>query len=168
MNGRVGAVACAVMMGVASRLSTAQKPSGKADDDVSALPLHTVAAKTSPALALAVMLTGDGGWARLDRRIADDLAAHGVSVVGLDSRAYLMQERTPDEAAADIARVIRRYVALIPYDHAWLIACWKPRMNSSWKTIFRSFATAVRKSSGAGTLFDLFTGPICWPRMGNR
>ena len=111
MNGRVGAVACAVMMGVASRLSSAQKPSGKADDDVSALPLHTVAAKTSPALALAVMLTGDGGWSRLDRRIADDLAAHGVGVVGLDSRAYLMQERTPDEAAADIARVIRRYAS---------------------------------------------------------
>jgi type IV secretory pathway VirJ component len=57
------------------------------------------------------MLTGDGGWARLDRRIADDLAAHGVGVVGLDSRAYLMQERTPDEAAADIARVIRRYAS---------------------------------------------------------
>jgi type IV secretory pathway VirJ component len=111
VNGRVGAVACAVLMGAAAGLSHAQKPAGNADDDVSALPLHTVAAKTSPALALAVMLTGDGGWSRLDRRIADDLAAHGVGVVGLDSRAYLMQERTPDEAAADIARVIRRYAS---------------------------------------------------------
>ena len=109
MNGRVGVAACAVMMAVASRLSGAQNPPGRAADDVSALPLHTVAAKTSPGVALAVMLTGDGGWARLDRRIADDLSAHGVGVVGLDSRAYLMQERTPDEAAADIARVIRRY-----------------------------------------------------------
>jgi type IV secretory pathway VirJ component len=108
MNGRVRAVACAVIVSVAARSSSGQEPARRADD-VSALPLHTVAAKTSPALALAVMLTGDGGWARLDRRIADDLAAHGVGVVGLDSRAYLMQERTPDEAAADIARVIRRF-----------------------------------------------------------
>ena len=81
-----------------------------------------MASKTSPPVALAIVLTGDGGWAGIDRRIADVLAAHGVGVVGLDSRAYLMHERTPDEAAADVARIIHRYspqwsarVAIIGY-----------------------------------------------------
>jgi type IV secretory pathway VirJ component len=58
-------------------------------------------------MALAVMLTGDGGWAAIDKRIADDLAERGVAVVGFDSRSYLMKARTPGEAAAGGARVIR-------------------------------------------------------------
>lgn len=81
------------------------------DDDVSALPLHVVATKAPSPTALAVFLSGDGGWAGVDRRVSEDLAARGVAVVGLDSRSYLMKVRTPDEAAADVARVIRRYTA---------------------------------------------------------
>jgi type IV secretory pathway VirJ component len=115
MSVRVGAIACAIALAaalaIAPALSRAQGPPARADNDVSALPLHVVATRMSPPLALAVVLTGDGGWASIDRRIADNLAAHGVGVVGLDSRAYLMHERTPDEASADVARVIRRYGA---------------------------------------------------------
>src|SRR5690606_42092236 len=64
--------------------------------------------------------------------------------------------------------VILRYVALMPYDQARLMARWKPRMYSSWNTCFRSRATAVRTSSGAGTLPSVLTGPICAPTCGNR
>ena len=118
-RGRAGvAVACA--LGLAPRAAPAQK-SLRGDSDVSALPLHVVATKVSPAIALAVVLTGDGGWAVIDRRIAENLAAHGVTVVGLDSRSYLMHERTPDEASADIARVIRRYSTQWPPSHVALI-----------------------------------------------
>jgi type IV secretory pathway VirJ component len=60
---------------------------------------------------MAVVLTGDGGWAPIDRRIAADFSARGVPVVGLDSRAYLKIERSPEEAAADVARVIRKYTS---------------------------------------------------------
>jgi type IV secretory pathway VirJ component len=62
-------------------------------------------------MALAVMLTGDGGWAANDKRIADEHAERGVAVVGFDSRSYLMKARTPGEAAADVARGIRHYSA---------------------------------------------------------
>jgi len=90
----------------------AQKATRVADDDVSALPLHVVATKSPSPTALTVFLSGDGGWAGVDRRVSEDLAARGVAVVGLDSRSYLMKARTPDEAAADVARVIRRYTML--------------------------------------------------------
>jgi type IV secretory pathway VirJ component len=91
----------------------AQKSSrAGADNDVSALPLHVIAAKGgSPPAGLAIVLSGDGGWAGIDKQIGDYLAGHGVAVVGLDSRSYLMHGRTPDEASADIARVIRHYTA---------------------------------------------------------
>jgi type IV secretory pathway VirJ component len=60
---------------------------------------------------LAVLLTGDGGWAAFDKGIAAALAAHRISTVGWDSMAYYWKPRTPDQAAADLARILRYYLA---------------------------------------------------------
>ena len=107
--GIVGAVVFA--LGSLAARGVAQKvPDPRPSDDVSGLPLRLIASKATP-MAVAIMLSGDGGWAAIDRRIADDLAARGVAVVGLDSRSYLMKARTPDEASADIARVVRHFTA---------------------------------------------------------
>jgi type IV secretory pathway VirJ component len=60
--------------------------------------------------ALAVVVSGDGGWASLDRQIGEDFAARGVSVVGLNSLQYFWKARTPDRAAADLTRILRHYL----------------------------------------------------------
>jgi type IV secretory pathway VirJ component len=60
---------------------------------------------------LAILLTGDGGWAGLDRELAARLAAAGVYVVGLNSLKYYWTARTPEQSAADVARVIEHYSA---------------------------------------------------------
>jgi type IV secretory pathway VirJ component len=60
---------------------------------------------------LAIVMTGDGGWASLDKGIAASLAAAGVPVVGWSSLDYYWQARTPDGAAADLARIISHYTA---------------------------------------------------------
>jgi type IV secretory pathway VirJ component len=99
-------MACA--LGPAGSAALAQKTPS---DDVSSLPLHVQASKAPSPIAMAILLTGDGGWVGIDKRIADDLTARGVNVVGLDSRSYLMKARTPDETAGDIARVIRHFTA---------------------------------------------------------
>jgi type IV secretory pathway VirJ component len=112
MRARVAGLACALALGVVgARVAQPQKPVTRVDDDLNDLPLHVIATKTPPPIAMAIVLTGDGGWAGLDRRIAQVLSAHDVGVVGLDSRSYLMHGKTPDEAAADIARIMRRYAA---------------------------------------------------------
>lgn len=102
--------AAVAVCALGANLAAQRAPSDPAAD-VASLPLHVVPAKPPAPVALAVLLSGDGGWARIDRDIAGYLAAHDVGVVGLDSRAYLMRARTPGEAAADIARVIRYYMA---------------------------------------------------------
>jgi type IV secretory pathway VirJ component len=61
--------------------------------------------------AFAVLLSGDGGWAGLDKDVAAALAAQGISVVGLDSLRYFWTARTPDTLAADLDRVLRYYTA---------------------------------------------------------
>jgi type IV secretory pathway VirJ component len=60
---------------------------------------------------LAIMLSGDGGWAGLDKDIAAALNAAGVPVVGLDSLRYFWTARTPDGIAADLDRMIGYYTA---------------------------------------------------------
>ena len=60
---------------------------------------------------LALLLTGDGGWAGLDRELATRLAARHVSTVGFNSLRYFWHLRTPDEATRDAARVLEHYLA---------------------------------------------------------
>ena len=55
------------------------------------------------------MLSGDGGWAGLDREVARELNARGVPVVGWDSLRYFWDARTPSGAASDLDRVVRHY-----------------------------------------------------------
>lgn len=78
---------------------------------VSGLPLVEVPARNPARDMFAVMLSGDGGWAGLDRELADELATAGVAVVGWDSLRYFWTARTPDGAAADLARIVRHYRA---------------------------------------------------------
>lgn len=84
-------------------------PAAAADDALRDLPLTVVAGRGGAAGTLAVLLTGDGGWAPLDRQIADSLSAHGITVVALNSRSYFSRQRDPAGASADLARVMRRY-----------------------------------------------------------
>ncbi|HTQ35638.1 MAG TPA: AcvB/VirJ family lysyl-phosphatidylglycerol hydrolase [Steroidobacteraceae bacterium] len=73
------------------------------------VPAVQVAGGTAPADTFAVMISGDGGWAGLDRNIAAAFAARGIPVVGLDSLRYFWSARTPGQAAGDLASIIQNY-----------------------------------------------------------
>jgi type IV secretory pathway VirJ component len=74
------------------------------------LPLVEVRAKVAGP-TFAVLLSGDGGWAGLDKKVAAALADKGIDVVGLDSLRYFWTERTPQGLAADLDRIVRYYAA---------------------------------------------------------
>jgi type IV secretory pathway VirJ component len=74
------------------------------------LPVVEVRA-SQPGALFAVLLSGDGGWAGLDKNVAAALAARGVDVVGLDSLRYFWSERTPQGLADDLDRIVRYYGA---------------------------------------------------------
>ena len=80
--------------------------------DIGDLPVNEVRAEgTSNSDEMAVLLTGDGGWAGLDQELAAQLAASGVPTVGLNSLKYFWTERSPAETAKDVARVMSHYLA---------------------------------------------------------
>lgn len=58
---------------------------------------------------MAVMYSGDGGWAGIDRDLAARLAAAGVPVVGVDSLSYFWNARTPAEAGRDAGRIVAHF-----------------------------------------------------------
>jgi type IV secretory pathway VirJ component len=66
---------------------------------------------TAPGARFAILLSGDGGWAAIDKGIAASLQKQGVPVAGFDSLRYFWSARTPEGLAADLDRVIRYYAA---------------------------------------------------------
>jgi type IV secretory pathway VirJ component len=80
------------------------------------LPLTEVFPKagTAPAAGegantFVLLLTGDGGWAGLDKQVSASLAAGGIPVVGFNSLRYYWKPRTADEATAAVVRTIEHY-----------------------------------------------------------
>jgi type IV secretory pathway VirJ component len=58
---------------------------------------------------LAVMVSGDGGWASIDRQVAEALKKDGIAVVGLNSLDYFWEKKDPDIASRDLARILNHY-----------------------------------------------------------
>jgi type IV secretory pathway VirJ component len=88
---------------------------------LSDLPLVEVPAQGQASDLMAVIVSGDGGWAGIDRQIGDYLAGKGVSVVGFNSLQYFWTRRAPEEAGKDLARVIAHYLKAWNKDQVMLI-----------------------------------------------
>jgi type IV secretory pathway VirJ component len=81
------------------------------DAPVGDLPLIEVPAAGPEKDALAVILSGDGGWTSLDKEVGGALAARGYPVVGLNSLQYFWKARTPDSSAHDLERILIHYLS---------------------------------------------------------
>jgi type IV secretory pathway VirJ component len=90
------------------------------EEDVSDLPLVELRA-ARPTDLLAIVISGDGGWRDLDKTIAEALQKDGVSVIGIDALRYFWNEKTPEQTAHDLARVIQTYSARWHVSHVALI-----------------------------------------------
>ncbi len=105
----------AVLLGAATSAMSqpAAQPGAQAGSQpvsVADLPLNEVPAESDRPY-LAVLLTGDGGWADLDRQVAAHLAAAGVPVVGWNSLKYYWVQRSPEQASRDLERILEHYLA---------------------------------------------------------
>ena len=102
----------------------AEKPPIQESTDnrtLNGLPLVEMPSSPSDSKILAIMVSGDGGWAGIDRDLAGMLSSKHVSVVGLNSLQYFWTRRTPEKAAQDLERIIRFYCASWNKDEIILI-----------------------------------------------
>jgi type IV secretory pathway VirJ component len=86
------------------------------------LPLVEVASSgTGNDDVFAVLLSGDGGWAGIDKDVARSLAERGIPVVGWDTLRYFWTKRTPEGLARDLDRTLAYYAASWNRPHALVI-----------------------------------------------
>lgn len=79
-----------------------------APDELGDLPL-VVLPGSRDSDTLAVVVSGDGGWAGIDKSIAEKLNADGINVVGLNSLQYFWSRKEPDVAARGLVRILNHY-----------------------------------------------------------
>lgn len=75
------------------------------------LPITEVRATAGTSDTLVVLVSGDGGWAAIDRDIAVTLARAGMPVAGLNALQYFWTRRTPESASQDLQWIISHYLA---------------------------------------------------------
>jgi type IV secretory pathway VirJ component len=89
--------------------------------DVRGLPLIELPAKRMEANRFAIMLTGDGGWRRIDSRVTNRFREEGIPVVGFLTPDYYGTTRSAEESGCALERVIRFYKALWRCDRVLVI-----------------------------------------------
>ena len=75
------------------------------------LPLIEVPATRGSSDTLVIFVSGDGGWAAIDKAISKVLADNGMPVVGLNALEYFWTRRTPEVAARDLQTIVQMYTA---------------------------------------------------------
>lgn len=94
-----GGNAATQLVGTVSALVDASSPFGK----LPAIDLPS----TTPPKAVAIFISGDGGWRDIDKTMGEWLSTQGIHVVGLDALHYFWSKRTPQELAADITTLVK-------------------------------------------------------------
>lgn len=75
------------------------------------LPLVELKPESFSANYFIILISGDGGWASLDKDLGTYFQQNGVGVVGVDSLSYFWKAKTPEKTAHDIERIILAYQA---------------------------------------------------------
>jgi type IV secretory pathway VirJ component len=85
------------------------------------LPLIDVPPTRGSSETLVVFVSGDGGWAKIDKSISGVLANEGMPVVGLNSLQYFWTKRTPETASHDLGTIIDSSLARWKKQHIVLV-----------------------------------------------
>jgi type IV secretory pathway VirJ component len=56
-----------------------------------------------------ILLSGNGGWRDLDKALTAYLNSKNVSVLGLNTKQYLLSEKRPEQIAFDLQTLMERY-----------------------------------------------------------
>lgn len=93
------------------KIVAAQQPqvkSARISTELNDLPLIELPLKANNG-RLALIVSGDGGWAGIDKQVAEALNKDGVAVVGLNSLQYFWTKKNPEIAGKDLARILNYY-----------------------------------------------------------
>ncbi|HWU76806.1 MAG TPA: AcvB/VirJ family lysyl-phosphatidylglycerol hydrolase [Rhodanobacter sp.] len=70
---------------------------------------------------MAIIVSGDGGWADLDRRLGIAFIDRGVPVLGINTFKYYWRERKPADTARELDALMTKYLGVWGKRRIWLI-----------------------------------------------
>lgn len=70
---------------------------------------------------LAIIYSGDGGWADLDKQLGDAFVARGIPVLGVNDFKYYWRSRSAEESATQLDALMTKYVAQWGKRRVWLV-----------------------------------------------
>jgi type IV secretory pathway VirJ component len=70
---------------------------------------------------MAIIYSGDGGWADLDRRLGIAFIDRGIPVLGVNTFKYYWRSRTPEESARELDALMNKYAAAWGKQRVWLV-----------------------------------------------
>jgi len=73
------------------------------------LPVFLYPAKDTQAKKLLIFLSGDGGWVKFEDEISLKFAENGFYTIGINSRDYFWEQKTPEQTERDVVQLIRKY-----------------------------------------------------------
>lgn len=98
---------------------------------IKGLPVVELPAADNRSDVLAIFLSGDGGWADLDKSLGEAFQQRGISTVGFDCLKYFWKERQSAEVSRMLETVMRHYLQAWNKKRVLLAgfsfgACWMP------------------------------------------
>ena len=82
---------------------------------------HSIAPPPGKGDVMAVIVSGDGGWADLDRRLGIAFIDRGIPVLGVNSFKYYWRERNPAQTAQELDALMTKYLGVWGKRRIWLI-----------------------------------------------
>ena len=73
------------------------------------LPVNITNAVPDSSKPFVFYITGDGGWNKFSKNLASAFAAKGYPVVSLNAEKYFWDKKTPQQAAADVSKLLLFY-----------------------------------------------------------
>lgn len=70
---------------------------------------------------MAIIYSGDGGWADLDKQLGGAFAARGIPVLGVNTFKYYWRNRSVDQSAAELDALMTKYSAQWGRQRVWMI-----------------------------------------------
>jgi type IV secretory pathway VirJ component len=118
-------VVLAVVVVVAAVVLLIWQPFARVSLESVAVPMQVSSFSSPPPAGksdvMAIIYSGDGGWADLDRRLGIAFIDRGIPVLGINTFKYYWRNRTADESAAELDALMTKYTAAWNKPRIWLI-----------------------------------------------
>lgn len=82
---------------------------------------HSIAPPPGTGDVMAIIVSGDGGWADVDRRLGIAFIDRGIPVLGINSFKYYWRERNPAQTAHELDTLMTKYLGVWDKRRIWLV-----------------------------------------------